>query len=104
MSKLIASLYKTPTKREMSKTARIAYILCGITAVAMLVSAYYSSHQLFHQVGTTGAIFGMLLIRGGSEVRKKGFKPYMQNGFSFDFAMLMIWLILLVIWIVDPQI
>lgn len=104
MSKLVEFLYKKPIKRELKGAARLVYILLGVLAALSLVTAYWSSHQLLHQIGTTAAIVGMLVVGGITECKKNGFAAYRKKTLPRDISVLVLWLILLVIWIVDPQV
>ena len=79
------------------------YVLLGVVAVVLLVTAYWSSHQALHQVGVTVALIAMLAVNAASVIREKGFSAYYRTAMRQDIVVLVIWALLLVIWIIDPQ-
>lgn len=103
MSRLVEFLYRKPVNRQLTGKAKAAYVLLGVAAAVILVTSYWSSHQALHQIGTTAAIVGMLAINAVSTIRKGGFRAYRDGSMRVDIAILVIWIILLVIWIMDPQ-
>ena len=68
-----------------------------------MVTSYWSSHQLLHQIGTTVALVGMIAVGAIATIRKGGFEEYRRTLLGQDVVVLVIWAILLVIWILDPQ-
>ena len=103
MSKLIDMMYQTNAKRKMSRTLRVIYLLLGVGAAAFLLTAYFSDNQPLHQIGTTVCLVAMSVINAVSDIRSIGLRTYMAGNFRRDFGILMIWVLLLIIWIVDPQ-
>lgn len=103
MSKLVDMMYQTNAKRKMSPLLRVIYLLLGVGAAVFLLTAYFSDHQLLHQIGTTVCLVAMSAINAVCDIRSIGLHSYLVGNFRRDFGILVIWVILLIVWIVDPQ-
>lgn len=106
MSKLVESLFRPPLRRkELSGKSRTAYFLLGVLAAISLATAYWSPYQLLHQILTSVGIYGMVALGALEDIWRKGWGTYRRGGGLFQDAMVAgVWSLLLIIWIMDPQV
>ena len=103
LSNFVKSLFKPPLRRrELSGKSRLFYVFLGLLAAISLATAYWSTRQVLHQIGTSVGIYGMILLGAIGEIRSSNLNAYRRNGGLFqDIAVASIWTVLLVVWILD---
>ena len=100
MSELQESLFSTVRRVEMPKKMQCIYKLFGIVGAIILMTAYFSSYQLLHLIGTSICIYGMIGLSAGYEIYKKGFQGYAVH-LMRDVGLTVSWTVLAVIWLMD---
>ncbi len=103
MSRVTDFLYKRLDPVKSGKAFRAVYIAAGVVAAISLFTAYWSKHQILHQIVTTVGILVMLCMRCYSESRDKKCRFYEGKEFKRLIGVLFVWLVLLVIWIMFPD-
>lgn len=100
MSNLQKSLFSSMDRSGLPQKVLMLYKCLGVIGAVILVTSYFSDHQLLHLIGSSVCIYGMIWLCAGYEIKTKGFRTYAMY-LARDISLSAVWTILMVIWLID---